>query len=89
MSISHRSSLARGSLVALLALAVPAVAQAPAGKGLKVFIAVDMEGVAGAVTADQMRPPGFEYERFRQFMTYEALAAIRGASPAPISPASR
>ena len=49
---------------------------------LKVYISVDMEGVAGVVTADQLGPGGFEYERFRRFMTDEALAAIRGARAA-------
>jgi len=38
-----------------------------------------MEGVAGVVTADQLGPAGFEYERFRHFMTNETLAAIRAA----------
>lgn len=60
-----------------------AYGQAPAAGGkLKVLIIVDMEGVAGAVTADQLRPDGFEYERFRQFMTNEALAAVKGAKEA-------
>jgi len=52
-----------------------------AGK-LKVYISVDMEGVAGTVTADQLLPSGFEYERFRRFMTDEALAAVRAATHA-------
>src|SRR5437667_1340 len=38
-----------------------------------------MEGVAGVVTADQLGPGGFEYERFRRFMTNETLAAVRAA----------
>lgn len=46
---------------------------------LKVHISVDMEGVAGTVTADQLGPAGFEYGRFREFMTREALAAIEAA----------
>lgn len=50
-------------------------AQAP--KKLKVYISMDMEGIAGVVTADQLGPAGFEYERFRQFMTNEALSAPR------------
>jgi D-amino peptidase len=41
-----------------------------------------MEGVAGAVTGEQLGPSGFEYQRFRQFMTDEALAAIAGAREA-------
>ena len=49
---------------------------------LKVFISVDMEGIAGVVTGDQLVPAGFEYERFRKFMTDEAVAAVRGAKDA-------
>ena len=49
---------------------------------LKVYISVDMEGVAGVVTSDQLMPGGFEYERFRRFMTDEAVAAVRGAQAA-------
>jgi D-amino peptidase len=49
---------------------------------LKVFISVDMEGIAGVVTADQLSPAGFEYERFRKFMTDEAVAAVKGAREA-------
>lgn len=48
-------------------------------KGLKVHISVDMEGVVGVVTAEQLRPAGFEYQRFREFMTAEANAAIDAA----------
>jgi D-amino peptidase len=55
---------------------------AQAQQPLKVFISVDMEGVAGAVTAEQLGPTGFEYQRFREFMTAEALAAIEGAREA-------
>lgn len=51
-------------------------------KGLKVYISADMEGVAGVVTADQLSPPGFEYERFRRFMTEETLAAVNAAKEA-------
>lgn len=52
---------------------------ADSGKKMKVYISVDMEGVAGVVTADQLIPGGFEYERFRHFMTDETLAAVRAA----------
>ena len=64
-----------------LALAAHATA-ATAAVPLKVYISVDMEGVAGVVTADQLGPGGFEYERFRRFMTDEAVAAVRGARAA-------
>ncbi|HMD40721.1 MAG TPA: M55 family metallopeptidase [Candidatus Acidoferrum sp.] len=49
---------------------------------MKVYISVDMEGVAGTVTIDQLSPNGFEYGRFRKFMTDETLAAIRAAKEA-------
>ena len=61
--------------------AAHALAQPPSGK-LKVYICVDMEGVAGVVTADQLGPTGFEYERFRRFMTDETLAAVNAAKEA-------
>jgi D-amino peptidase len=48
----------------------------------KVLISVDMEGLTGAVTADQLGPTGFEYARFREFMTAEALAAVEAAKEA-------
>ena len=66
-------------LICIIAVAV--LDAAPAGK-LKVYISVDMEGVAGVVTADQLVPTGFEYERFRHFMTNETLAAVRAAKEA-------
>lgn len=46
---------------------------------LKIFISADMEGVVGAVTGEQLGPTGFEYQRFREFMTQEVNAAIQGA----------
>ena len=51
-------------------------------KKLKVHISVDMEGVGGVVTGEQLGPTGFEYGRFREFMTREALAAIEAAKAA-------
>jgi len=63
-------------------LAVASAAAAAAQEHLKVYVSADMEGVAGVVTADQLGPPGFEYERFRGFMTDEVLAAIEGARAA-------
>jgi len=49
---------------------------------IKVYISVDMEGVVGAVTGAQLSPSGFEYQKFREYMTEEVLAAIRGARAA-------
>jgi len=51
----------------------------------RLFISVDMEGLAGVVTSEQLGPGGFEYERFRRFMTDEVLAVIRGARAAGVS----
>jgi D-amino peptidase len=48
----------------------------------KVLISVDMEGITGVVTAEQLGPAGFEYARFREFMTAEALAAVEAAKEA-------
>src|SRR5262245_18807335 len=66
----------------LLSLAFAAVACGAAQaqqKKLKLFISVDMEGIAAVGTGDQLEPEGFEYERFREFMTAEAMAAIDAA----------
>jgi D-amino peptidase len=49
---------------------------------LKVYISADMEGVAGVVSDEQLGTSGFEYGRFREFMTAEVLAAIQGARDA-------
>jgi len=58
------------------------VSSLQAQKKIKILISVDMEGVAGAVTEQQLGPAGFEYARFREFMTNETLAAIEGAKQA-------
>src|SRR5512145_2646047 len=68
------------SLVTVAIVApVPGLAQR---QKLKVHISVDMEGVGGVVTGEQLGPTGFEYGRFREFMTREALAAIEAAKEA-------
>jgi D-amino peptidase len=64
--------------ILLLICMVSMVAKGQTNK-LKVFISVDMEGIAGVVTADQLGPKGFEYTEFRGFMTAEALAAVQAA----------
>ena len=63
-----------------------ATAHAAAGqeRALRLYISADMEGVSGVVTGDQLGPGGFEYERFREIMTREVLAAIRGAKAAGV-----
>ncbi len=45
----------------------------------KVLISVDMEGITGVVTAEELGLAGFEYARFREFMTSEALDAVEAA----------
>ena len=51
-------------------------------QGKKIFISADLEGVVGAVTGEQLSPGGFEYNRFREFMTAEVNAAIQAAKAA-------
>jgi D-amino peptidase len=69
-------------LALVLGISGPALAQKSPAAPLAVYISVDMEGIAGVVTADQLLPQGFEYERFRHFMTNEVLAAVRAAKVA-------
>lgn len=64
--------------VLLALIAGPLAAQRP----MKVFISVDMEGIGGVVTSEQLGPTGFEYAKFREYMTADALAAIAGAREA-------
>ena len=51
----------------------------------RVFISVDMEGVAGVATFDQIIRGGSGYPRAQALMTAEANAAIRGAFAAGAS----
>lgn len=48
-------------------------------KKLKVFISVDMEGIAGIVHGDHTSSSGKDYGIARRWMTEEVNAAIRGA----------
>ncbi len=49
---------------------------------LKVYISADMEGISGVASADQLGPASFEYQRAREWMTGDVLAAIQGAREA-------
>ncbi len=69
------------SITALILLAWSSLALSQ-DDGLKIYISADMEGVVGAVTGEQLGPGGFEYQRFRQFMTNEVNAAIDAARAA-------
>ena len=71
------NAVARAAVLLAL-MTSPLVAQRP----IKVFISVDMEGIGGVVTSEQLGPTGFEYAKFREYMTAEALAAIAGAREA-------
>jgi D-amino peptidase len=75
----RRCRLAIASAVIWAALSSSASA---AQQSLKVYISADLEGVVGVVTGEQLGPEGFEYGRFREFMTREVLAAIEGAREA-------
>ena len=66
-------------VAALVTSPTPAASQ---DDGLAVYISADMEGVTGAVTSEQLGPSGFEYGRFREFMTQEVLVAIAAARAA-------
>lgn len=46
---------------------------------MRVYVSVDMEGVAGVVHYEQTSPRGVDYEPARRWMTAEANAAIAGA----------
>jgi D-amino peptidase len=70
------------SLIAASLLLLSSISTSKAQNAPKLLISVDMEGLAGAVTGEQLGPTGFEYQRFRQFMTDETLAAIEGAREA-------
>jgi len=69
-------SLARRSCV-LVMLATLASAQQP--RRLKVFISVDMEGLAGVVSGDDVNSTKPDYPHYRAIMAGETNAAIEGA----------
>src|SRR5579884_3044033 len=79
-----RALLGAASLFLILSAARGAHAQNPPPVSrfpspVKVYISADMEGIAGVASADQLSPASFEYQRAREWMTSEVLAAIQGA----------
>jgi D-amino peptidase len=68
-----------GAIFLMLLLTSFAASVAARERTMKIYISADMEGVVGVVTGDQLGPQGFEYERFREFMTQEVNAAIEAA----------
>lgn len=80
--MTRTASYAFAALVLATLLTFTGARSLGAQDGLRVYVSADMEGVVGAVTDEQLGPSGFEYERFREFMTLEVLAAIEGAEAA-------
>lgn len=74
--------MTRSTILALATFLVTVSAPLSAQRPIRVFISVDMEGIGGVVTSEQLGPTGFEYAKFREYMTAEALAAIDGARQA-------
>jgi D-amino peptidase len=78
-----RAAFARAAGVC--ALVVCGIVSAPdagaqgGARPLKVFISVDMEGLAGAVNATDVNTTGRDYEHFRKVMAEETNAAVEGA----------
>lgn len=87
--VGSRITLALGLTVSILLVTAAGfisdggiVASASQKSGPKIYISADMEGLAGAVSAEQLGPTGFEYQAYRKIMTEEVLAAIEGARAA-------
>jgi D-amino peptidase len=53
--------------------------------GYRIFVSVDMEGIAGAVSPKQFSNDGADYQQSRRAMTDEVLAAIAGCRKAGAS----
>jgi len=72
-------------LTVVLLLVLSLAFSPPPPKKLKVFISVDMEGVAGVVSGRECSSSGPDYNRVRELMTLEANAAVAGALSAGAS----
>jgi D-amino peptidase len=70
-----RTRTALTVLTLFLAFVSLSARQAP----LKVFISVDMEGLAGVVTSSDVSPTGPDYAHFRAIMAAETNAAVEAA----------
>ncbi len=66
-------------LLTSLTLVLPLAAQSPAPRRTKIFISVDMEGLAGVVNGPDVSATGPDYQMFRTIMAGETNAAIEGA----------
>jgi D-amino peptidase len=68
--------LSRGARLGLALALLGAAASPAAAQGKRIFVSVDMEGIGGVVTDQQLGTAGFEYQKFRELMTEEANAAL-------------
>jgi D-amino peptidase len=78
----RRGFIARIAGFLALASALGVAGPAAARDGYRIYISVDMEGIAGAVSPIQITPSGTEYAAYRKIMVGEVLAAIAGAREA-------
>lgn len=83
--MNRATLLACAALVLIASAALAQDTDEPPQQGLRIYISADLEGVVGVVTGEQLGPDGFEYQRFRQFMTDEVNAAIDAARAAGAS----
>src|SRR5688572_7857588 len=74
--------LLRVSLIGAPALAAIVAFGGQQQRPLKVFISVDMEGLAGVTASSDVSPSGPDYAHFRAIMAAETNAAIEGAARA-------
>jgi D-amino peptidase len=79
MRTFKKESAMKKKVYVMLALVLSFALFAFSQDGLKVFISVDMEGVAGVIHWEDVSRDGKDYELFRQLMTEETNAAIEGA----------
>ena len=66
-------------LLLILVVSVSLAFRPSQKKDLKVFISVDMEGIAGVVSGKECSSSGHDYDYFRRLTTLETNAAIEGA----------
>lgn len=65
--------------VVIVVAAAAASLSGQQARPVKVFISVDMEGLSGVVTANEVSPTGPDYAHFRKIMAMETNAAVEGA----------
>ena len=85
MKTALRNMLSVAALAAVSSGLLHAPLSAQAQAGPKVFISVDMEGIAGLVNAEETSQSGSDYGYFRRLMSLEANAAVLGAFDAGAS----